>query len=131
MNQVTTSAHNRSVVAFFESREAAQRAVEKVVQAGVARTDINMVEGGSRTSATTATSSTHDDKGFWESLKDMFLPEEDRHAYAEGLRRGGYLVSVRTSDARYAQVVILLDYEGVFDMDEHEASCCREGRIGC
>ena len=98
MNQANTSSLNRSVVAFFESRDAAQRAVDKLAQAGVARSDINMVEGGSRgagstsstsstsssasMSSTSSTSSRDVDKGFWESLKDLFLPDEDRQTYA-------------------------------------------------
>jgi len=40
--------NNRTIVAFFDSREAAQRTVEKLVRSGVARTDINMVEGERR-----------------------------------------------------------------------------------
>lgn len=127
--QTSTSAHNRSVVAFFESREAAQRTVEKLVRAGVSRTDVNMVEGGGSTT-TTSRSSADADMGFWESLKDLFLPEEDRHTYAEGLRRGGYLVSVRTTDAQYDRIVDILDDEGAIDMDERESSWRREGWTG-
>lgn len=35
-----------------------------------------------------------DVSGFWPMLEDFFLPDEDRAIYAEGLRRGGFLVSV-------------------------------------
>ena len=53
--------------------------------------------------------------GFWEALKDLFLPEEDRHTYAEGLRRGGYLVTVQTRDADYARALDILDDEGTIN----------------
>jgi len=125
---MNTSMNNRTIVAFFDSREAAQRTIEKLVRAGVARTDINMVEGERKTKATSA--STDTDMGFWESLKELFLPEEDRYSYAEGLRRGGYLVSVRTSDARYGQVLDILDDEGAIDMDQREAAWRKEGWTG-
>ncbi len=42
------------------------------------------------------TASAPQHEGFLAALKDMFMPEEDRYSYAEGLRRGGYLVSVKT-----------------------------------
>jgi uncharacterized protein (TIGR02271 family) len=60
-------------------------------------------------------------------LKDFFLPDEDRHTYAEGLRRGGYLVTVRTDDAHYERVLHILDDEGTIDMDERAASWRKPG----
>ena len=35
-----------------------------------------------------------EDEGFWASLSDLFMPDEDRYTYAEGMRRGGYLLTV-------------------------------------
>jgi uncharacterized protein (TIGR02271 family) len=52
---------------------------------------------------------------------------EDRHTYAEGLRRGGYLVTVRTDDAHYERVLDILDDEGTIDMDERAASWRKQG----
>ena len=36
--------------------------------------------------------------GFFELLADFFMPADDRYVYAEGLSRGGYLVTVRRPD---------------------------------
>jgi uncharacterized protein (TIGR02271 family) len=134
MNTQTSTA-SRSVVAFFDKREEADRAIQRLVAAGIARTDINIVEGargGAQSSSATSSStmSSHDDKGFWESLKDLFLPEEDRYAYAEGLRRGGYVVSVRTSQAHYNQVLDILDAEGTVDIEQRETAWRSEGWAG-
>jgi len=68
--------------------------------------------------------------GFWEALKDLFLPEEDRHTYAEGLRRGGYLVTVQSREANYARALDILDDEGTIDLDERAASWRSQGWTG-
>jgi hypothetical protein len=81
-----------------------------------------MVEG-----SRSGSSPTQENAGFWESLKEMFLPDEDRHTYAEGLRRGGYLVTVRTNDAHYDRAVDILDDEGTIDIDERAESWRHEG----
>ncbi|MPR11832.1 DUF2382 domain-containing protein [Microvirga tunisiensis] len=58
------------------------------------------------------------------------MPDEDRHTYAEGLRRGGYLVSVQASDADYERVIDILDDEGTIDIDERSSSWRSEGWTG-
>jgi uncharacterized protein (TIGR02271 family) len=68
--------------------------------------------------------------GFWDSLRDLFLPDEDRHTYAEGLRRGGYLVSVSATDAEYERALDILDDEGTIDIDERADSWRAEGWSG-
>jgi len=42
------------------------------------------------------------------SLTDYGIAEEDAHTYAEGIRRGGTLVSVRTDEARAAKAEAIL-----------------------
>ena len=51
-------------------------------------------------------------------MGDWFLPDEDRGTYAEGLRRGGYLISVEATDEQYERVIDILDDEGTIDIDE-------------
>ena len=68
--------------------------------------------------------------GFWASLKEFFLPEEDRHLYAEGLRRGGFAVSVQTDGAAYDSVLDILDRDGAVDMEERAAGWRDEGWSG-
>ena len=68
--------------------------------------------------------------GFWDLLRDLFLPDEDRHTYAEGLRRGGYLVSVNATDAEYERVLDILDDEGTIDIDERADLWRAEGWSG-
>lgn len=78
------------------------------------------------TSGTTTSGGT----GFWESLKDMFLPEEDRHVYAEGLSRGGYLLTVTTTEANYERILDILEHEGTVDVSQRESEWRKSGWTG-
>lgn len=125
-DQMSTA--DRTITAFFDRREAAETASRDLVNAGVARDRIAIVAGASSEAA--ARPAARPDKGFWESLKDLFLPEEDRSVYAEGLQRGGYLLTVRTTAASYAEVLDILDREGTVDMGEREATWRSQGWQG-
>ena len=59
------------------------------------------------TKGATTTATTHDE-GCWGSLKILFAPDEDRYAYAEGLRRGGFLLTAHTSEAHYDHVLLFI-----------------------
>ena len=58
------------------------------------------------------------------------MPEEDRYAYAEGLSRGGFLVSLDTTAANRDRILDILDDEGTVDMDAREESWRAEGWAG-
>ena len=120
--------HDQSVTAFFDTRAAAEKAKADVVAAGVPLGMVTIVEGKSATTSTAATQ-THG-SGFWDAVKELFAPEEDKHAYAEGLSRGGFLLTAHTSSAHYHQVLEILDHEGAVDMDERESEWKKEGWSG-
>ena len=127
MSDLTTNeVHSRTLTAFFDTRAAADQAISDLEAAGIPRQHISRVDGGTSTTSTTGTGST----GFLASLKDMFMPEEDRYGYAEGLNRGGFLVSVRADEANYTRVMDILDRDGAVDMDEREASWRSQGWTG-
>jgi len=122
----------RTVTAFFDRRADAEDAVRRLESAGVPRDSIRLVPGNERDSDEPGNSpraSILGDAsiGFWESLRDLFLPDEDRHTYAEGLRRGGFLLSVNATDAEYERVLDILDDEGTIDMDERADAWRAEG----
>lgn len=125
----TTDVRGRTITAFFDSREAAQKATDDLVTAGVPRQHIRLTEGGTSAS-TTETPKATNDKGFWDELKDLFIPDEDRSVYSEGLRRGGYLLAVRVEEATYNKAMDILDTDGAIDMDEREAGWKSEGWTG-
>ncbi len=123
----TTEVHSRTLTAFFDTRAAADQAISDLEAAGIPSQHISRVDGGTSTTSTTGTTGS---TGFLASLKDMFMPEEDRYGYAEGLNRGGFLVSVRADEANYTRVMDILDRDGAVDMDEREASWRSQGWTG-
>lgn len=123
----TNEVHSRTLTAFFDTREAARKASDDIVAMGIPREHVQITEG---TDTTGAASAGRDAKGFWEELKDMFLPDEDRYGYAEGLHRGGTLLSVRSDEANYTRVMDVLDRDGAIDMDQREADWRQSGWTG-
>ena len=130
----TNPSAGRMITAFFESRTDAEEAVSRLHAAGISRDSVRLVPGDERDTGTAMNSDTQSlgdaSVGFWDSLRDLFLPEEDRHTYAEGLRRGGYLLSVTATDAEHERVLDILDDEGTIDIDERAAAWRAEGWSG-
>lgn len=58
------------------------------------------------------------------------LSESEAAAYAEGVRRGGTLVTVRTDDTRAAQIIALLQDAGSIDLDQRAEGWRAEGWTG-
>ena len=119
--------HDRAITALFDTRAAAEKAKTDVLAAGLSADAVTITEGQTRGVASTTAKP---DEGFWGSLKNLFAPEEDRHAYAEGLRRGGYLLTAYTSDADYERMIDIIDKDGAVDMHERESTWRSEGWTG-
>jgi len=128
----SSSAGNRTVTAFFEDRSAADNAVARLISAGVSRNNVRLVQGQQPGVASGASmgNTSSSEGGFLDALKDLFMPDEDRYTYAEGLRRGGYLVTVTAGTADYDRVLDILDDEGTIDIGERESSWRSEGWAG-
>ncbi|ANP85623.1 hypothetical protein [Rhizobium leguminosarum] len=107
-----------SLAALFDSRSDAESAVSRLEDAGVPVARIRLMPGY-EADAKNAAAMSEDRSGFFDALADFFFPDEDRAVYAEGLRRGGFLVQVNdVDDALYETVHDILDDEGSIDMDE-------------
>ncbi len=116
----------RTITAMFDSRAEAERAVEALVStAGLDRSMIR-IEASSAATATSAT----EDKGFFASLKDFFVPDDDQHTYAEGLRRGSALVTAQADEARLDHAIGILEQHGAVDLDAREEEWRRSGWTG-
>ena len=55
------------------------------------------------------------------------VSEKDAHAYGEGVRRGGTLVTVRADEARGPMVMDILEQHGSVDLDQKTAAWQQEG----
>ena len=126
---------HQKILMHFDSRSDAQKAMDALVQAGIGRHAIRMLPeaestGYTRSSTTTAYDHRKDEGGFWASLGDMLLPDEDRYAYAEGMSRGGVTLAVTAEEGQIDRVSDIAGRHGAVDMDEREASWRREGWTG-
>jgi hypothetical protein len=111
-----------AMTAFFDSRSNAETAIDKLKAAGV--TDVRLMPGYEADGERPATS---EGPSFWSRLGDWFFPDEDRDVYAEGLRRGGYLVSASVDSTTYDTAHDILDDEGAIDLDERADTWRTEG----
>src|SRR5215218_3027302 len=127
MNTMTGQQYQRTITAFFDSEADANRAITRLTSAGIPRANVSML-AGARPGA--RTQDNDEGPGFWEALKDMFMPDEDRATYAEGLKRGGYVVCVRTDAAHYEKAIDILDDEGTIDIEQRSAAWRNEGWTG-
>ncbi|MBO1904612.1 hypothetical protein KHP60_05755 [Microvirga sp. 3-52] len=59
------------------------------------------------------------------ALADAGLSDEDAQNYAEGVRRGGALVTVKADEAQIDRVVKILDDEGEIEPSEQEGEATR------
>lgn len=110
----------KTLSALFDTSEDAYVAKKRLTDVGIPIETITITGGA-----------THKERGFWESLGDMFFPEDDREAYAEGLERGGYLLTVTGLDeVEFEAAATILDQEGVVDLDQRTETWRAEGWSG-
>ena len=101
-----------TITAVFDSIEAAESAAN----------DLAMRVGGVRGRVHRASDADADTE-----LRDLGIPELDRGAYAEALRRGSAVVSATVPDERLDDAAEVLESRGAVDFDVREAEWRREG----
>ena len=121
---------SRTITAYFDSRTEAQNAYDQLLAAGITPSEISIHDSSSTAASTSGSTGTGEDKGFWASLGDVFMPDEDRYSYSEGLRRGGSVLTVRADNADFNVVSDILENAGAADLDTKEAQWRSEGWSG-
>ena len=116
------------VTAFYDDRAQAQQAIDRLNAANIPAEDVRIVEGNDPAAAGGARPA--EDKGFFDKLGDFFMPEEDRHTYAEGLNRGGYVVSARVTQEHHERVADILDDDHSVDLDSRSNEWRNDGWAG-
>lgn len=61
------------------------------------------------------------------ALVGLGIPEEDAHFYAEGVKRGGVLVTVSTSDDRAGEAMRILRQDNAADVDTRRGDWAKSG----
>jgi uncharacterized protein (TIGR02271 family) len=127
----------RMITAMFDSRAEADSAADALVRDLALSRSAVQVHGGDTTTRTPASSSAAttsdadlESRGFWGSLRDLFVPDEDRSTYAEGIRRGGVVVSAEIDDSRMEQAMDVLEAHGAVDLDSRESQWRQSGWTG-
>lgn len=108
---------SRKIVAVFENREAAQMARDSLLELGLNRDHISIVDQSSN-QRTLNTPAAHG--SFWAHIKEMFMPDEDRSTLEESVRRGGFVVIATADDARADEVIARLERAGAVNLNERE-----------
>src|SRR5919112_387353 len=108
---------SRTVTAFFDNRQEAEAAKSRLQMASIDTDRVRIIDKSSSGSSS-GSSETGERKGFFASLTDMFMPDEDRHAYGEGISRGGYLLCAEVDEDQADEACRILDQSNSVDFDE-------------
>jgi uncharacterized protein (TIGR02271 family) len=110
----------------FDTRADADAGRERLLAANLDADNVR-VHGQSGATDTTRDASSTEDQGMWASIKNAFLPDEDRHTYEEGARRGGFILSADVDEDQVDDAVRVLEDANSVDIDERSAQWKSEG----
>ncbi len=116
---------SRTITAMFETRADAEAGKERLRAAGVDASHVHVHDQS--THQTGSDRSTHNDQGTWASIKNAFLPDDDRHTYEEGFRRGHAVLTADVADDQADDAVRALEEADTVDIDEASAGWRQSG----
>jgi len=130
-----------TVIAAFDDRQAAQRALERLIESGFSRDMVHLQARDDAWSDTAdrTTSTADESHGFFDGIRrffaDLFGADEaegDSGRYAESIRRGGTVLIVDAVDETEADRArgLLSSMDGTVDIDERASQWSREGWAG-
>ena len=115
---------SRTLTALFDSKDDAMAGRQRLIDARIDADNINIHD---KSHLTGDDYSTHGEVGFWGSIKNAFLPDEDRHMYEEGMRRGGYLLSADVDEDDIDEAIRALETTAGVNVDERATGWRKEG----
>ena len=107
----------RTITALFDQRADAEAAENRLKAAHVDAAHISIHDKASSGFHATGKSTTQD-PGMWASIKNAFVPDEDRHTYEEGVRRGGFLLTADVNDDNVDAAVKVLEESDSINVDD-------------
>ncbi|MCC6070888.1 DUF2382 domain-containing protein [Massilia sp. GCM10020059] len=117
-----------TLVAVFDNRSDAQKAMDDLLASGFNRSDLRLSEGGTHTGAT-ASGALHEDESMGESIKHFFSDlfgsdRSDRMAqYNEAISRGHYVLTVTApNEPEVERAADLVERYGPVDIDERSSA---------
>ena len=118
---------SRTLTALFDSRADAEAAKTRLESANIDISKVHVHDQASTGYNQSSAYSTHQDKGFWANLKGAFLPDEDRHTYEEGIRRGGALLTAEVDEDNADEAVGILESANSIDLDDRSGQWRQSG----
>ncbi|WP_375429395.1 DUF2382 domain-containing protein [uncultured Sphingomonas sp.] len=118
---------SRTLTALFDTRADAEAAKARLQASSIDIDRVHVHDQGSTGYGETTEYSSHENKGFWADLKDSFLPDEDRHTYEEGIKRGGALLTAEVDEDDSDEAVRILEDANSIDMDDRANSWRESG----
>ncbi len=119
---------SRTITAMFDSRSEAESARDRLSASNIDADRVRIIDQSS--SGETGGQSSGESEGFWASLKDMFMPDEDRQAYGEGIRRGGFMLTAEVDENDADRACSTLDQSSSVDLDERQNEWRSDGWEG-
>jgi uncharacterized protein (TIGR02271 family) len=124
----------KTLVALYDTFTDAERVVQELIDYGFARSDIHLAldHTKSRTahSSSVEWDSAYEGANLLDTLADLGVPYDEAHAYAEGVRRGGTLVVVESSDDQAEGGMEILRRLHPVDIHERTVQWRQEGWTG-
>jgi uncharacterized protein (TIGR02271 family) len=118
----------RTITALFDSASDALVAKNRLGQLGLAEDQITVID--QQSTSTTQAQTEAESGGMWAKIKDFFLPDEDRYAYEEAVRRGGYLLTARVDDRQTEEAIRILEHCNAVDLDQRQTEWRSQGWAG-
>jgi len=117
---------NRTITAMFDTRDEADRAAESLRALRGQNVRVHAAEGAGTASAAPR----DEDRGILAAISDLFVPDDDRATYNEGLRRGSTLVSAEVAEADIDAAMDAMEAAGAVDLDTREEEWRGSGWVG-
>lgn len=115
---------SRTLTALFDTRADAEAGRQRLLDA---RVDADNIKIHDKSSVGEADYSSREEPGMWASIKNAFLPDEDRHAYEEGMRRGGFLLTADIDGDDTGEAIRALEDVNGIDIDERASQWKSQG----
>ncbi len=111
------SRHDNQIVALYETRANADAAREKLLAAGVASNAVQVMDKGADSMAG-GVDYEAGNQGLWGSIKSLFMPDEDAHAYSHAVGAGHAMVVVTPgATANRNHIIEVLESTNPLDFD--------------
>src|SRR5919198_132267 len=124
----------KTLVALYDMFIDAEHVVQELINDGFARSNVHLAfdhtQGRPAQRSSVEWDSAYEGDNLFDTLADLGVPHDEAHSYAEGVRRGGALVVVESSDDRAKRGMEILRRLHPVDMHERTAQWRQEGWTG-